>query len=203
MQRAVVWDCEFLTADGAPLRQWAGPQDPDPLPIQIGAVRLALDRDFAIEAEFETLIAPVGRFGRACEITPFVTGLTGIEPAAIADRGVSLPEALAAFDAFSLGARLWSWGKDELAALGIACYIGGIVPPIPASRCDNACRLLLKSGMPAEEIARTRSGELAGRFGLSDGSLRPHDGLDDARGVARVLQMLLRTGRLTPSDFGA
>lgn len=203
MLRAVIYDCEFLTADGAPSRIWSGPHDPDPLPIQIGAVRIVLGGDFAIEAEFETLIAPVDRFGRPCEITPFVTALTGIEPAAVAARGKELAQALAALDAFSGGARLWSWGKDELSTLGIACYVAGISPPIPAARFDNACRLLLKAGMAAEEIARTRSGELAARFGLADDTLRPHDGLDDARGVARVLQLLLRTRRLTKADFGA
>nr|WP_275078093.1 hypothetical protein [Pseudovibrio sp. W64] len=40
MKTAVVFDCEFLTSEGAQRRFWCAPFDPDPVIAQIGAVKL-------------------------------------------------------------------------------------------------------------------------------------------------------------------
>ena len=61
---------------------------------------------------------------------------------------MELIAALDDLDGFSEGASFWSWGKDEFNALVISCYVANISPPIPATRFDNACKLLLRAGMP-------------------------------------------------------
>lgn len=198
---AIVYDCEYLVAEGAYQRFWCGPFDPDPIVVQIGAVRLELTGDYALGAELDVVLTPLDRHGSACAIPDLFVRLTGITAERIAAAGLPLAAALARLDAFADGARLWSWGKDELNLMAISCYIAGIAPTIPAARFVNACKLCLKAGMPYEDLARTRSSDLAGYFGVAAPQARAHDGLADARSVALALQALLRDGRLTPDDF--
>lgn len=127
--------------------------------------------------------------------------LTGITPARIAAEGVPLAAAIARLDRFADGAKLWSWGKDELNLMAIGCWVAGIVPAIPPARFENACKLCLAAGMPYEDLQRTRSSDLARFFGVETDAAQAHDGLADARSVALALQTLLRDGRLTPDDF--
>ena len=201
MQTAIVFDCEFLVAEGAPGRFWCGPRDPDPVIAQIGAVRLGLGGDFPVLDTLRLHVAPVDRQGRPCPLDPLFTRLTGISEDTLARDGLPLADALEKVDRFSQGARFWSWGKDEFNMVAISCYVAGIAPPIPATRFANACALLLAGGMPYEELIRTRSNQLAERFGLAAEDLSAHDALDDAMSVARVLQHLLREGRLAPERF--
>jgi len=198
---AIIFDCEFLVSEGACQRFWCGPYDPDPVVVQIGAVKLDLSGNFDILDEHVALIRPVDRHGVAYEIPELFTNLTGINSALIAEKGMTFDAAIAALGAFSGGARLWSWGKDELNLMAINCYVADMTPPIPASRFDNACKLLLRAGMPYDDIRKTRSGELAGYFCLPDANPPRHDALEDARSVASVLRYLLREGRLSPGDF--
>lgn len=65
-----------------------------------------------------------------------------------------------------------------------------------ATQFDNACNLLLKAGMPYEDIKKTRSNRLAAYYGIDHPPLRGHDALDDALSVAYVLQHLLRNKSL-------
>ena len=200
-RRAVIFDCEFAAVEGSLGRLWCGPADPDPVLVQIGAAKLALTDDFAVLETYRRFVQPVDRAGRHFAIDPFLTGLTGISQADIDAQGVSLQTALAEFDRFSEGAILWSWGKDELFALAVSCFVAGVVPPIPATRFGNACALLLAGGMPSEDLARTRSSGLAAYFNIVRPELRAHDALDDALSVAYTLQALLRQGKLTPAAF--
>ena len=200
-EAAVIFDCEFLSAEGALRRLWCGPYDPDALVVQIGAVKLELTGDFGIGDAFDTLVVPRDRHGRRCTIDPYLTTLTGIADDMIDASGVELQTALNRFADYAGGLSLWSWGKDELSMLATSCYVAGIAPPIPASRFDNACKLLLRGGMPYEDIQKTPSSGLASYFGLDGVSLRAHNAVDDARSIALVLQHLLRSGRLTAADF--
>ncbi len=200
-EEVVIFDCEYLAVEGSLGRRWSGPSDPDPLVVQIGAVRLALSGDYPVLDTQRLFLQTVDRHGRPCRIDPFLTGLTGITDAQIAADGVPLADALERFERFARGHRIWSWGKDELNLLAVSCYIAGCPPPIAAQRFDNACRLLLRAGMPPADLERTSSGELAAYYGLETKSLVAHDALDDALSVTYVLQHLLRTGRLSPADF--
>ena len=199
---AIVYDCEFLAVEGSPMRFWCGPMDPDPVIVQIGAAKLSLDGDFAIRETMRSYVKPIDRHGEPYTVDPFFTRLTGIDGATVAREGVSLGEALTALDTFADGAGFWSFGKDEFNMVAISCYVAGIPPPIPAERFANACTLLLKAGMPSEDLNRVRSNTLAGYYDLDTADLRGHDALDDALSVARALQHLLRRGDLSADDFG-
>ena len=201
MKTAIIFDCEFLVIPGSPQNFWCGPLDPDPVIAQIGAVKLGLRDDFQILDTARFFVKPVDRHGRAYALDPFFTKLTGITEAAIATDGLSLSGAIDALDQFSDGAQFWSWGKDELNMMAISCYVANVVPKIPAHRFDNACKLLLRAGMPYEDMKKTRSNTLADYYRIEHPPLRGHDALDDALSVAYVLQHLLKAGRLSANTF--
>ncbi|SMX40237.1 exonuclease [Maliponia aquimaris] len=195
---AILFDCEFLTAPGAPQRFWCGPDDPDPIVAQIGAVRLALDANAEILDSLEILVKPFGRDGRPVTLHPLFSRLTGVTQQRLDEGAVDLAEALARFDRFSQGAPLWSWGKDEFNLLAISCYVAGIAPPIPVTRFGNAVHLLVQAGVPSEVVVTLRSNTLTRHFGLMAPDRPGHDALGDAQSVAIVLQHLIRGGKLAP-----
>lgn len=201
MAHTIVFDCEFLVDDGAYRRFWCGPYDPDPIVVQIGAVKLDVADTFQPIEELKLYISPVDRYGKQAEIPKFFTNLTSITPEQVASEETLLADAIATLSDFADGAKFWSWGKDELNLLAVSCYVAGIPPILPADRFDNACKLLLKAGMRYEDIQKTRSGDLASYFKLTDQQESRHDGLDDARSIAKVLQFLLDSGKLSSSDF--
>jgi Exonuclease len=198
MDEAVIFDCEFLTVEDAPRRFWCGPFDPDPVIAQIGAARIGLRDDFPILDTKRIYVKPINRYGSPYPIDPFFTKLTGVTEDVIAEQGIALEDALNELDRFSNGASFWSWGKDELNMMAISCYVADVRPIIPAYRFDNACKLLLKAGMPNDDMKTVRSNMLADYYGIEHPPLRGHDALDDALSVAYVLQHLLRGGQLSP-----
>ncbi|EKE45134.1 exonuclease [Oceaniovalibus guishaninsula JLT2003] len=201
MKHTVVFDCEFLTAGGAPSRFWCGPYDPDPVVAQIGAVKLGLEPDFPLIETLRLYVVPHDRHGKRVALEPFFTKLTGIAEDHVEREGLRLGDALGQVSGFASGARLWSWGKDEFNMVAISCYVEDVPPPIPAAQFGNACHLLLKAGMPYEDLEKTRSDRLADHFGIAHPPLRGHDALDDALSVAYVLRSFLRSGTLQSFDF--
>ncbi|WP_300032443.1 exonuclease [uncultured Roseobacter sp.] len=199
METVVVYDCEFLTAPGAPQRFWCGPDDPDPLTIQIGAVRLDLSAPFAVSDPVGWYVRPVDRDGQLVPLHPLVTQLTGISAAMIEAEGLDLGEALARLDDFSEGAPLLAWGKDELLTLAAHLFVTGTQSPIPATRFRSAVPLLVRAGEPVERVQTLRSHTICAHFGLPPAGVA-HDARGDAQSVAAVLQHLLATGRLTALD---
>jgi len=201
MEDAIIWDVELLTEKGAPQRFWCGPDDPDPVLVQIGAVKLGLCGDYPIHDRFERTVIPRDRIGAPWPITPFVTWLTGLTPERVARDGVELAPALQAFDAFTQGAPVWAWGNDEIFAIAISCYLAGIAPPMAATRFGNATRLLLTAGIEKDVIHELRSNTLAAHFDIETEGATAHDAVDDAMSTALALQHLLRQGRLSGDDF--
>jgi len=201
MKTAIIFDCEFLCLEGSQRRFWCAAHDPDPVIAQLGAVKLGLEGDFAILGSYKAYVRPMDRFGEQYALDPFFTALTGITEENIETEGVSLQDALAGLDLFSGGARLWSWGKDELNMMAISCYVAGIQPSIPAHRFDNAVKLLLAAGMPVEDLAKTPSDKLSHYYGVQHPPLRGHDALDDALSLSYTLQHLLRAGNLRQDAF--
>ena len=199
MDSVVIFDCEHLTGETSPSRFWCGPDDPDPLLVQIGAVRLSLVPPFALGDSFDCIVAPVGRDGPVPP-SPFFTRLTGIDADRIAREGRPLDRALADFADFAGDDAIWSWGKDEITSLAPACFVAGIVSPLPAARFGNAAALLLKAGEALHIVHGLRSHTLLAHFGLPP-EPRAHDGVNDARAVARVLSHLLTDGRLRPEEL--
>lgn len=203
MDWIVILDCEFLTTEGAPRRFWCGPFDPDPTVVQIGAVRLGLGAGFPILDPFEALIQPVDRQGAPVVPDPVFTRLTGLTADRIAAEGRSLAAALTDFAAFAGAAMIWSWGKDELNLMAISPWVAGIPAPLPATRFGNACTLLVKAGVPYEQVQTLRSHTLCAHFNLAPPESAAHDACHDALSVARVLQHLLRAERLRPDDLAS
>jgi inhibitor of KinA sporulation pathway (predicted exonuclease) len=201
LSHAIIFDCEFLTAEGSPSRFWCGPYDPDPVVAQIGLVKLGLADDYAVLDTLRSYVTPRNRHGDRCPLDPFFTALTGITEDDIDQSGAPLEKSLEDAKRFAAGAKLWSWGKDEFNMVAISCYVQGLAPPIPATRFGNACHLLLEAGMPYEDIKRTPSNRLAAYFAMDHPPLRGHDALDDALSVAYVVQHLLREKALEPSDL--
>jgi DNA polymerase III alpha subunit (gram-positive type) len=201
LETAVIFDCEFLTAEGAPSRFWCGPYDPDPVIAQIGAVRLRLEDPYSMEDTLRLFVIPRNRHGDRIPLDPLFTKLTGITEAQLSEAGMPLSEALKNLNVFARDAKLWSWGKDEFNMMAISCYVEGIPPPLPATRFGNACDLLLRAGMPYEDLKQTRSNTLAAYYNIAHPPLRGHDALDDARSVAYVLQHHLQRGNLNRADL--
>lgn len=85
--------------------------------------------------------------------------------------------------------------------IAISCYVAGIQPSIPATRFDNAVKLLIAAEMPIEDLARTPSNKLADYYGVEHPPLHGHDALDDALSLAYTLQHLMLTAKLRPDVF--
>lgn len=201
MQHTLVFDCEFLTAEGSPSRFWCGPHDPDPVVVQIGVVKIGLEADFPLLDTLRLYVIPRDRHGNRPALDPFFTKLTGIAEEDVDREGLPLSKALARTSDFASGATLWSWGKDELNMVAISCYIQGLTPSIPATQFGNACSLLLRAGMPYEDIRKTRSSGLADFLQIAHPPLQAHDALYDALSVAYVIQDMLRKEKLRGSDM--
>ena len=200
MDHVVLYDCEFLTAPGAPMRFWCGPTDPDPLCVQIGAVRLSLAVPFEVSERVGWYVLPKDRDGRIVPVDPLLTRLTGIDDALLDQQGVPLADAMAGLADFAQGALLLGWGKDELLTLAASLFVQGLASPIPAAQFRNAPPLLVTAGEPVETVHQLRSNTICGHFGL-DQPGPGHDARADAEAVARVLAYLLETGRLTREDI--
>ncbi|MEO1734164.1 MAG: exonuclease [Pseudomonadota bacterium] len=195
---AIIYDCEFATAPGAPQRFWCGPLDPDPVVFQIGAVRMSLEPPFAAIDRFEVLIRPIGRTGAPVDLHPLNAKLTGVTPDRLTHEGTSLADALQRLNTFAGNDRLWAWGKDEFNMVAISCYVAGISPIIPADRFGNAPALFHAAGVSLDIIHGLRSNTMLDHFGLSLPDARGHDALGDARMVAEALRHLMQEGRLDP-----
>lgn len=201
VKHTLIFDCELLTAAGSPSRFWCGPYDPDPVVAQISVAKIGLEGDFPLLDALRVYVIPRDRHGAQVILDPFFTKLTGIAEIDIDQEGLPLNEALERVQDFASGARLWSWEKDEFNMIAISCYVEGLAPPIPATQFGNACTLLLKAGMPYEDIKKTRSNWLADYFKIEHPPLQGHDALDDALSVAYVVQSLLQQEKLRPSDM--
>lgn len=193
---AIIFDCEFLTAEGSSQRFWCGRYDPDPVVAQIGLVKIGMYETFPILDQRRIYVIPKVRHHNTVKLDPFFSRLTGITNEHMQDTAIPLAQALEQTKSFADGAKLWSWGKDEFNLIAISCYVQGIALSIPVSQFGNACDLLLKAGMPYDDLKKTRSTTLAAYFGLEYPELHSHDALDDALSVAYVLQHLLLTGAL-------
>lgn len=195
---AIIYDCEFATAPGAPQRFWCGPDDPDPIVFQIGAVRLSLEAPYDEVERFEVLIRPLDRVGAPLALHPLNATLTGVTEERLIRDGVALPDALERLHQFAGDDPLWAWGKDEFHMMAISCYVAGIAPPIPATQFGNAPELFVAAGVPPDVVQGLRSNTMLDHFGLSLPDARGHDALGDARMVAEVLRHLLQRGALDP-----
>lgn len=87
MKTAIIFDCEFLCLIDSPRRMWNGPQDPDPIIAQVGAVKLGLEDDFPLIENYRSYVLPVDRYGKRYALDEFFTELTGITEETISAEG--------------------------------------------------------------------------------------------------------------------
>lgn len=201
MTRVVVLDCEYLTKEGAMGRMLPGFDDPDPIVVQIGAVLLDIEKGAEIVDNIKLYIKPLDRDGATYQLDPYFTDLTGVSDDDLSKKGVDLATGLEQLDTFTRSADLWSWGKDELIALGVSGFLRGIAPPMAATRFGNLKYVLRRAGMSVDDIRATSSGESADFYGVGDTSLSKHDALDDALSLASPLRDLVENGSLSQRDF--
>ncbi|MBD3004039.1 MULTISPECIES: 3'-5' exonuclease [unclassified Streptomyces] len=116
MSTFVVFDLEFTTWPGALEQDWSEPGQLREI-VQIGAVRIstgsAADAHSAVEEyevveEYEALVRPVVN----PRLSPFFTGLTGIDQRTVDREGVAPAEAIGDFLAFCRGQSVLSYGND-------------------------------------------------------------------------------------------
>ena len=58
MKTAILFDCEFLCLEGSQRRFWCAAHDPDPVVVQIGAVKLGLEGDFPLLDTYKAYVRP-------------------------------------------------------------------------------------------------------------------------------------------------
>jgi hypothetical protein len=199
MKHAIIYDCEFLTNKTAMSHGWCAPHDPDPTVVQIGAVKISLTDGLPIEDTKTIYITPKDRYGNNAPLDPFFTELTGITQQDIDDYGVSLEQGFKNLNDFSDGATLWAWGHDERYLMAISAYVHNVPPSIPATRFDNAKKIMTKAGMPHEDLFSVNSGKLASYYKLPQAkNISEHDGLNDALSITYAMQHLQAQGKLNP-----
>jgi len=151
--------------------------------IEIGAV--LLDGKLAVIDEYRTFIRPVVNPG----LTPFCTALTSIgqedvENAPLAHR------ALSEFGAWLRSrqpVRWYSWGDYDYRQFKLDCARSGAPWPFPGEH-SNARRLYAKMLGKRMRISLFQAVK---EQGLKWAGVH-HRGIDDARNLARLLQVLLR-----------
>ncbi|SMP04485.1 exonuclease [Shimia sagamensis] len=200
MSKIVIFDTEYMSRDGAMYRVWSAANDPDPILVQIGAVLVDLQRPARVVNTLNVIVTPQDRHGRVCKLDPYFVQLTGLTDHRLDTEGVSLRDALMMLDSFSLGSDFWSWGKDELFALGISCFVQGVCPPIPAQRFFNL-KSVMSSAISERDIANVNSAGLSQFFGLSRPTLRAHDALGDATSLSDALLHLLDANKIDRECF--
>lgn len=182
-------------------RLWSGANDPDPVVVQIGAAIVDLNRNAEIIDEIDIYVEPLDRNGLSQPLDSYFTDLTGIDSDDIERRAVSLNVALTQLDQFSRGSNLWSWGKDELLAIAVSCFVQRVENSFEPTRFKNLKQVFLCAGCPENEINATSSGRLAGYIGVKTEGLVQHNALDDVRSLAYSLQKILHSGAVNPKHF--
>ncbi|MBA6441652.1 3'-5' exonuclease [Streptomyces sp. GMR22] len=110
MSTFVVFDLEFTTWPGALEQDWSEPGQLREI-VQIGALRISTGSSadaYSVVEEYEALVRPVVN----PRLSPFFTGLTGIDQRTVDREGVAPAEAIGALLAFCRGQSVLSYGND-------------------------------------------------------------------------------------------
>ncbi|MCQ8192308.1 3'-5' exonuclease [Streptomyces rugosispiralis] len=110
MSTFVVFDLEFTTWPGALEQDWSEPGQLREI-VQIGALRISTDSAagaHSVVEEYEALVRPVVN----PRLSPFFTGLTGVDQETVDREGVAPADAIGDFLAFCRGQSVLSYGND-------------------------------------------------------------------------------------------
>jgi inhibitor of KinA sporulation pathway (predicted exonuclease) len=185
----VIFDLEFTAWPGSLDRQWAASWEHWEV-VEIGAIRL--DAASLVErGRFSQLVRP--RINGS--LSPYFQHLTGITQAELMRDGRDAAEAFPAFAAFSDGAPLWCYGRDDL-MLNATRRLYGLAGRVSRFHAHNLRPWLAAQGVPGG----ISSGQVAEAVGCDfDGAI--HRALDDARSLAAGVARLTADG--APSPFSA
>ena len=149
--------------------------------IQIGAI-IVSGKTLTEEASFSVLVKPV----KNPILSDFITELTGITQEIIEEKGVSLSDALSAFESFANGLPLYAYGEDGV-VLKDNCKLLQITFPFSQERFFNVRELLLPllHTLNIDPTAYT-SGTLLEAFGKK--GERAHDAVNDMRNLLAALE---------------
>ena len=183
----VLFDTEFTAWEGSMQRHWSAPWEHREL-VDIGAVR-ADAADFSIVAEFHRMTVPSVN----PNLSEYFTALTGITQGDLAAKAVPLPDLLSDFHAFCAPAlAIASNGWDDRV----------LYETIGLNRLDTEpfIRPFLNLRVPIAQVlsmdkADTTTSKLPALVGLEPQE-QTHNGLDDARALARALAKLRSDGRI-------
>lgn len=183
----VLFDTEFTAWEGSQQRLWSEPWEHREL-VDLGAVRVSAET-FAITGEFHRMTVPTVN----STLSDYFTGLTGITQQDLEAKAVPLPDLLDDFQAFCGPARLIASNGIDDRVLIETVRLNGL-------DTDPFVRPFLNLRTPIAEVlhideAKTTTSQLPALVGL-DLQKQIHNGLDDARALARALGKLRQDGRI-------
>jgi len=184
-----VFDLEYTAWECSMARHWLTPGEFREV-VQIGAVKLDAD-SFRVLDEMDLLVRP--RIN--AELSPYLQKLTGIGKEAVAQRGLDFETAYARFVAFAAGGPIAAFGRDEqvlLDNLRLYGIRGAVEMPIFYDlRGWFAALGLDPRGMMSCDIGPLLGVPFEGKA---------HNALDDARSVARGMEVMASRGaKLRPA----
>ena len=182
-REAIVFDLEFTAWEGSVAHRWMRPGEFTEV-VQFGAVKLDGETLAEIDA-FQMLVRP--RVNPV--LSPYLERLTGITNARIAGEGLDFAQAYRDFIAFTGGAEMFAFGRDDLVLeSNLRLYGIANAPPLPPHH--NVAPWLSAQGVDVRgahacDVARLAGVPFEGRA---------HDALDDARSVAAGLRAVAARG---------
>jgi inhibitor of KinA sporulation pathway (predicted exonuclease) len=183
MAHATVFDLEFTAWPGTMESGWLRPGEFREL-VQIGAVKIDAET-FDVLGELNLLVRP--RINPV--LSGYLTRLTGITNAALAERGLDFRDAHRRFVDFAGGGMICAFGRDDLVFdENVRLYAIADAPQLPPY--TNAIPLLIENGIDPRGFHACDVARLCGA--PFDG--REHDALEDARSVALGLKALVARG---------
>ncbi len=194
----VVFDLEFTTWPGALEQDWSEPGQLREI-VQIGALRISTDASadaHSVVEEYEALVRPVVN----PRLSPFFTGLTGIDQRTVDREGVAPAEAIGDFLAFCRGQSALSYGNDMVVLgenVGWARARGEEVKNGFLTTPFLNIRPWLNTIAP--KTASTNSGRLWEVLGLpKPGAGKEHSALFDCYSIAAAIGHLRAGGATLP-----
>lgn len=179
--RAVIFDTEYTTWEGAFERNWNKPGEHQEI-AQIGAVKI----DAANLIEIDALVIYVKPVKNPILSSYFIS-LTGITQETVDKKGIAYADALKQFIDWSGELPLYSWGEDREVMKKNAALLD-IPFPIEDARFFDVREIFQKSGI---EVNDYMSSTIPRAFG-EEPPRDAHDALNDARSIILGLRLLAR-----------
>lgn len=195
----IIYDTEYWTDEGVMARNWAGLNDHPPLLMQIGALKVSVEKGLPVREEFTLLVKPKDAFGNNVLVTPYFTKLTNITAEQVEKGGVLMDEAMTRFYEFTGERLMYSYGGDMRDCIVPSCFIQSVSCPFSARQERDVRHVLHRAGMSEEEMRQNTSGTLAAHFGIDIPGHWTHDALCDAGSILVTLRHLIEKGRLNPA----